>query len=104
MSAVFGQVDRNWEYSVVWGAVPQIQTFEKAVAAVLSGKPVGLAHRYFAGRYAELASQAPRHSNVGRGATQDSNRKRKRIEIAALDARNFILLGDPAARIPVDPI
>ena len=104
VSAVFGQVDRNWEYSVVWGAIPQIQTFEKAVAAVLSGKPVGLAHRYFAGRYAELASQAPRHSNVGREATHDSNRKRKRIEIAALDARNFILLGDPAARIPVDPI
>jgi hypothetical protein len=68
VSAVFGQVDRNWEYSVVWGAVPQIQTFEKAVAAVLSGKPVGLAHRYFAGRYAELASQA-RPSNVGGEAT-----------------------------------
>src|SRR6202046_210914 len=83
VSAVFGQVDRNWEYSVVWGAIPQIQTFEKAVAAVLSGKPVGLVHRYFAGRYAELASQAPRHSNVGRGATQDSNRKRKKIQIAA---------------------
>jgi hypothetical protein len=46
---------------------------------------------------AELASQVPLRPRIGADASSERNRisKRKRIEIAALAARNFILLGDP---------
>ncbi len=106
VSAVFGHVGTNFGYSFLWAAVPQIQTFEKAITALLSGNPVGLAHRYFSARYAELASQVPRQPDVGAEPVSKTSSifKRRRIEIAALDARNLILLGDPASRIPVDPI
>ena len=60
-SAFLGQVDRPFTNLFLWGAVSQIQYFEKAISTILYGKPVGMAHRYFSTRYAELASHALEH-------------------------------------------
>jgi TIR domain len=97
-SALLAHVDRTWSTSFSWqGAGPQIQTFVNAVGAVLSGKPIGLAHRHFSARYAELSANLS--SKLAAGGNSPS--ELRQLWIATMDARNYIVIGDPAARIPL---
>jgi hypothetical protein len=92
--AILAHVDRIWATSILWdAAIPQIEAFEQAVRTMIDGKPVGVAHHFFASRYAELAS----HLSAARAKLND--RKNVMLELETLDARNFILIGDPAFRI-----
>jgi hypothetical protein len=101
--AVIGHVERAWACSIRPPKVgPQILPFRNAVGRILSGEPVGEATQDLTGRHAVLAAEmvgilAPAalaakplgdHALVTRWLEQN-------------DARNYVLLGDPAARLRV---
>jgi hypothetical protein len=101
--AVIGHVERAWTFSFsdALGA-RQIETFSSALRRLmLGGAPVGFALEYFNDRYAELAA----------GLTEDLENARfgQRIDDMALavkwtehnDARSYVVLGDPAVRLPL---
>lgn len=95
-SALIAHVDKTWDSSFTWtGAGPQIQTFVNAVGAALSGKPIGLAQRHFSARYAELATNLASKLVVDAGYSKEL----VQLRMATVDARNYIVFGDPAARI-----
>jgi hypothetical protein len=92
--AVIGHVDRSWVSSFTWPNVgPQTQAFESAMHAILNGHRVATALRYFSSKYAELAAQYIERF----GTKTESDDVPQRLWIAMIDARNQILLGDPAA-------
>lgn len=99
--ACVGHVDRAWTYAFDWPrAGVQVQVFENAFERLLAGYPVGAAMEYFGQRYAELASDLnDRLEDVEYGAKPDL------LSLAGLwtthnDARSYIVLGDPAVRLP----
>jgi len=98
--AVVGHVERAWGYSFVWpGIGSQLQVFDAALSELLRGVPVGHALEYFSDRYAALTTDLEALKEDAQfGATPDP------LEVSGLwtarnDARNYVLLGDPAVRL-----
>lgn len=100
--AVIAHVDRVWSCSLRWArAGTQIATFRGVLDRLIGGHPVGSALEPFAARYGELAAELL--AMLGDPTTDP---KRDAAALASLwtahnDARNYIVLGDPAARLPV---
>jgi cytochrome c553 len=98
--AVIGHVDRNWIHSLVQpDLTASTGLFESVMSAVLNGHTIGSAMAAIAQRttflYAALGEWYRKNPSG-----QETAVLRNRIT-AAIDARNFILLGDPAARLPL---
>ena len=100
--AVIGHVERAWGYSFMWPRVgEQLDTFESTLSAVMNGKRLGAAIEYFNDRYAALTTELEdEKDNLQYGAIPDP------MGISGLwtarnDARNYVILGDPAVRIAV---
>ncbi len=110
--AVVGHIDRAWSASFLWGgAGAQLTAFRDCFTRLLGGRadvsaglkgsyPLGYAMEVFNNRYAEIASELneeliqirdffkiPRHSELAY------------LWTASNDARNYIILGDPAVRL-----
>jgi hypothetical protein len=96
--AVIGHIERTWAASFLGaGDSTQIAVFESAIERLLEGYPVGVAMEYFNGRYAALSTELTVALEEG---TPDP------YELARMwtennDARGYVVIGDPAVRLPV---
>ena len=100
--AVVGHVERAWTFSFDWpGAGAQTVVFESALDRMLKGAPIGAAMEYFDARWAELATVLSNElENIEFGKQVDP------YDLADMwtannDARSYVIVGDPAVRLPV---
>jgi hypothetical protein len=100
--AVLGHVDRAFTLSFSWSGMSQTQIYESVLGRLLDGYPIGAATEFINQRHAELAVSATRDflgwqrtGDLGEGGM----RNLARCVQASHDARNFVVLGDPAVRL-----
>jgi hypothetical protein len=101
--AVLAHIDRAWSYSFQGGrGAPQIQEFRDVMIRVMRGDRIGQCTDQFNLRWAVLSTEladARRQQEVLPGQVSDpvlANRW-----VARDDARNYLILGDPAVRLRV---
>lgn len=100
--AVIGHVERAWGYSFVWGKGQSLTAFESTLDSLMKGAPIGYAFEVFNERYGEFATELTQ-------ALDDAQwKKPDPLEIAGKwtahnDAKNYVVLGDPAVRVKVQP-
>ena len=101
MLAVAAHVDRAWSYSFQWGkARTQVRSFEATLRMLMSGDPIGVAFDHINVKAGTLAvAQASLLGDVL--ADPDTIRSAVTTWTAAVDARNYIVIGDPAVRLAV---
>jgi len=98
--AVIGHVERAWSYSFAspeFGA--QTHTFEMCLHALMSGMRVGAAMDAFAMRHAALAVSLNRLLDDIRHDARIDDYRLAGLWTVHHDARNYVILGDPAVRI-----
>lgn len=102
--AVLAHIDRAWSHSFIAGrSAPQVQEFRDVMVRILKGERIGQASDQFNLRWAVLSaelSDAMREKTMFPDQVSDlilANRW-----VARNDARNYIVLGDPAVRLRVD--
>jgi len=100
-AAVIGHVERAWTWSFRWpGAGASSAVFESVMHALARGKRVGPATEYLHLRRAEVSDELVEAIKLNDQNVQNDE------EIAGLwtaqvDARNYVVLGDPAVRLTV---
>lgn len=101
--AVLGHVDMAWSYSFKPPKIDhQIQPFRNLIGRILKGHPVGNATTDFSERYAALSAELLAQLDRSQQPQEISAKKLARMWIERNDAQNYIMLGDPAARVRVD--
>jgi hypothetical protein len=99
--AAIGAVERKWSYSFT-GELGERdrQVFENCLRHLMQRYPVGAAMEFFNQRYVALTAELVSHferSWFGEVDQTDLNA----LWMATNDARNYIILGDPAVCLPV---
>ncbi len=106
--AVIGHVDRAWGFSIqaAKSTGPQIGSFRNSLGDILTGAPVGHAlTQTFGAKFAELSAiLLSAISPTGSTADKPSDRELVTYWIERNDAQNYVMLGDPAARIQADKL
>jgi hypothetical protein len=103
--AVVGHVDRAWSYSFAWpGVGRQTEVYASALRRLLAGHPLGSAMEFFNQRYAELEcdlAELRQRGDLG-GHPADAGALRELVGMwtSCIDSRSFVVLGDPAVRLP----
>lgn len=99
--AVIGHVERAFEYSFKWKRAEQLETFQYAIQSLMEGYPVGFATEFFNERYAEFATDINENlENIKHNETVD-DWNLANLWAAHHDARNYVIIGDPAVRLQV---
>ncbi len=98
--AVVGHVDQAWSYSFKW---PHLEAhrgvFESALGRLMAGQRVGWAMEFFNQRYAELATELGTLLEGSRLGKKVDDKRLTGLWTARNDARNFLVLGDPAVKL-----
>lgn len=93
--AVVGHVERHW-------FTPRLQndtrTWGTLLDRVLQGATIGAAMRRISTQYAELSFMARAEEESGSDESAVHS-----LQISAINARNYIILGDPAVRLKLEP-
>ena len=103
--ASLGHIDQAWacSFTSTRGA-PQVQGFRDVIARLLRGERLGLATDQFNIRWATLSSElSDVLYNKDRGI-EVADWELANLWLARNDARNYIVLGDPAVRLPVESL
>ena len=105
--AVVGHVDRAWDTSFLIPGVPgeterDLGAFEGLIRALAYGWPLGFAMEGINSRYAGLGTSLSSELYEIRefGRVPDKT-KLSRLWTANNDARNYVIVGDPAVRLPL---
>lgn len=100
--AVVGHIERIWSFSF---APPdfssQVTPFRNFFGRIMSGQPVGHAMTDFNSRYGVLAADLLKDLDQTQTGPKPSDEELVWKWIERTDAQNFVVLGDPAARIRV---
>jgi hypothetical protein len=100
--AVVGHVNRAMSYSFQWGrAGDQLDTYQAALTQLLAGLPVGAALEVFSQFYASIAVLLNNELEDVRFGAVPNDADLAWLWMANSDARNFVVLGDPAVRLNV---
>ena len=101
--AVLAHSDRAWSYGFVsGGGVRQDQLIRGAVEGLMRGLPAGRCADQFQDQWGALSAQFSLRQDFRRNGTQPvSTDALANLAIARDDARNYIVLGDPAARLRI---
>jgi hypothetical protein len=98
--AVIGHVERAWGYSYLWpGVGEQTAVYESVVRVLLAGGRVGLAAEFINDRGAALAGDLDDEREAVVYGRVPDERKLSLLWAARNDARNTVVLGDPAVRL-----
>lgn len=101
--AVIGHVDRAWGFSIQSPKVaePQILPFRNSLGFIMKGTPIGFSmSSQFAARYAALSALLLNATSpTALPGTRPSDRELVSEWLERNDSQNYVLLGDPAARI-----
>ena len=104
--AAIAHVDRAWSHSFAWqeaGAASETAAlngdFHSAIERIAQGLPVGFAMEYFGQRYAELATMLSDELDTLELGGRCDPMALASLWTAHSDARGYIVLGDPAARL-----
>jgi hypothetical protein len=103
--AVIAHIDRAWGCSIQTPGMAgsQIMPFRSGLQFMMSGEPIGHTVKdQFGGRFAVLSTELL--SILAPGAPKVSDRDLVTRWIERNDSQNYVVLGDPAARIRVDKL
>lgn len=97
--AVIGHVSQAWTYSFSgFGKPPQLNTFEGVIRRILRGEKVGHALELFNLSFASKAAALMTLRELEEVAPSDGQEAHLALAYCiAKDARNYVVLGDPAA-------
>jgi hypothetical protein len=99
--AVAGHVNRALGYSFSWpGAGRQTEVYRSCLERLLRGHPIGSAFDYVNQRYAELSTELSAALEDVKYGRRPDDVTLSMMWTASNDARDFVVLGDPAVRIP----
>lgn len=97
--AVIGHVDQASQWSFKWpGVGPQNLVFRKVLTKLIRGYPVGAATESLGRRYAEVNLDVFDLFNE-REQSHWREEEPYEMKVARNDARNYVVIGDPAVRI-----
>lgn len=99
--AVIGHVDRAWTSSFFWHRAGQVDAFVDTLAELIRGARIGnaLGWLHDIGRDAiAYAGEMGARQAAGEAFSQSLL---DRHRLASADARNFVVCGDPAVRLPI---
>lgn len=100
--AVIGHMERAFGWSYSWvGQGHGFAAFDAAVRRLLTGSTVGHAMEHFHNTYAVLSAALREELSRPEGG---SDHTLARLWTAMHDARNYVLLGDPAVHLAVAPL
>lgn len=98
--AVVGHVEQVWRCSFIWRDTGfQPQAFIQVIHRLLNGEPLGWSMEPLADRFADLVvslHDLEERKSLGYSVNEDALAA---LRTAARDARNYIILGDPAVRL-----
>lgn len=103
--AVVGHVGKATAYSFNWPTTSrQTEVFVSTLTHLLEGYPVGFAMEFFNQCYAELATALSSEQIAIRRGKVPNDIDLVSFWTAMNDARNYVVIGDPAVRLETTPI